>query len=88
MEDFNDCDSITSEIEKLLLDRALYVEVRNRKKDQNGSSATVVFYDTHGPDDININLELFKQISQSVLTAPKLDVVSVCSFSINKNMVK
>ncbi|KAK1132304.1 hypothetical protein K0M31_016420 [Melipona bicolor] len=74
LEDFNDCDSITSEIEKLLLDRALYVEVRNRKKDQNGSSATVVFYDTHGPDDININLELFKQISQSVLTAPKLDV--------------
>lgn len=73
-------------MERLLLDRALYVEVR--KKDQNGSSATVVFYDTHGPDDININLELFKQISQSVLTAPKLDVVSVCSYSINKNVIK
>ncbi|XP_033350171.1 tudor domain-containing protein 7-like [Bombus vosnesenskii] len=74
LEDFNDCDSTVIAIEKCLLDRALYVEVRNRKKDQNDLSATVVFYDTHGPDDINLNLELFKQISQNVLVAPKLDV--------------
>lgn len=81
MEDFNDCDSTVIAIEKCLLDRALYVEVRNRKKDQNDLSATVVFYDTHGPDDINLNLELFKQISQNVLVAPKLDVVSTCLYS-------
>ncbi|OAD62297.1 Tudor domain-containing protein 7 [Eufriesea mexicana] len=65
---------LPAQIEKLLLDRALYVEVRNRKKDQNELSATVMFYDTHGPDDINLNLELFKQISQNTVVAPKLDV--------------
>ncbi|KAG9430713.1 tudor domain-containing protein 7 isoform X1 [Apis mellifera carnica] len=74
LEDFSDCDSIVNQAEKLLLDRAFYVEVLSRNKDQNKPSATVVFYDTDGPDDINLNIELFKQILQSVIVAPKLDI--------------
>lgn len=77
LEDFSDCDSIVNQAEKLLLDRAFYVEVLSRNKDQNKLSATVVFYDTDGPDDINLNIELFKQILQSVIVAPKLNIVSI-----------
>lgn len=80
LEDFGDCDSIVNQIEKLLLDRVLYVEVVSRNKDQNGPAASVMFYDTHGPDDINLNSELSKQILQNTVIAPKLDVVSI-SFS-------
>ncbi|CAK9832538.1 Tudor domain-containing protein 7 [Anthophora retusa] len=74
LEDFSDYDSIVSQIEKLLLDRALYVEVISRNKDQNGPFATVTFYDTHGPDDINLNSELLEQILQNIEVTPKLDV--------------
>ncbi|CAK9801891.1 Tudor domain-containing protein 7 [Anthophora quadrimaculata] len=74
LEDFSDYDSIVSQIEKLLLDRALYVEVISRHKDQNGPFATVTFYDTHGPDDINLNSELLEQILQNIEVTPKLDV--------------
>ncbi|XP_076752241.1 tudor domain-containing protein 7 tapas isoform X1 [Xylocopa sonorina] len=74
LEDFNDCDSIVGQIEQILLDRALYVEVVNRNKDQNEISATVVLYDTSGPDDVNLNVELLKQIVDSTIVAPKLNV--------------
>ncbi|XP_031830738.1 tudor domain-containing protein 7 tapas [Nomia melanderi] len=73
-EDFSECDSILGQIEKCLLDRALYVEVISRDKDENGPFVTVVFQDTHGPDDINLNSELSKQILQQIVVAPKLDV--------------
>ncbi|KZC05161.1 Tudor domain-containing protein 7 [Dufourea novaeangliae] len=74
LEDFGECDTILGQIEKLLLDRALFVEVISRDKDENGPFVTVVFYDTHGPDDININSELSKQILQHTAAASKLDV--------------
>ncbi|XP_043254220.1 tudor domain-containing protein 7-like [Colletes gigas] len=72
LEEFSECDSILSQIEKVLLDRALFVEIINRDKDESGPFLTVTFYDTHGPEDINVNLELSKQILHTV-TAPKLD---------------
>lgn len=79
LEDFGDCDSVLNKIEKLLLDRALYVEVINRdEKDDDGPFVTVVFYDTNGPDDVNLNSELFKQILQHIIVSPKLNVVSTC----------
>lgn len=75
MEDFSKCDTIVNQIEKFLLDRALYIEIVNRDKDQNGPFLTVIFYDSHGPNDINVNSELSKEILHTV-AAPKLDSVS------------
>ncbi|XP_076247225.1 tudor domain-containing protein 7 tapas isoform X2 [Calliopsis andreniformis] len=80
LEDFGECESVLTQTETLLFGRALYVEVINRdEKDENGPFVTVVFYDTHGPDDINVNLELTKQILQHVIVAPKLDVAGQVS---------
>ncbi|XP_076172297.1 tudor domain-containing protein 7 tapas isoform X2 [Ptiloglossa arizonensis] len=72
LEDFSKCDTIVNQIEKFLLDRALYIEIVNRDKDQNGPFLTVIFYDSHGPNDINVNSELSKEILHTV-AAPKLD---------------
>ncbi|XP_076661435.1 tudor domain-containing protein 7 tapas [Halictus rubicundus] len=72
-EDFSECETILGQIEKCLLERALYVEVISRDKDHNGPYTTVVFQDTHGPDDINLNSELSKQILQDTV-APNLDI--------------
>lgn len=77
LEAFGDCDSIQTEIEKLILDRALYCEIVNRdEKDEDGPFITGVFYDTHGEHDINLNSELSKQILQQIMVAPVFDVVS------------
>ena len=80
-EDFGDCDNIQTEIEKLILDRALYVEIVNRdEKDEDGSFITCVFYDTHGKCDINLNSELAKQIIlQQIVVAPVFDVAGQVS---------
>ena len=80
LEDFGDCDSIQTEIEKLILDRALYVEIVNRdEKDNDGPFITGVFYDTHGQHDINLNSELSKQILQQIVVAPTFDVAGQVS---------
>nr|XP_033339584.1 tudor domain-containing protein 7-like [Megalopta genalis]XP_033339585.1 tudor domain-containing protein 7-like [Megalopta genalis] len=74
-EEFSECDSILGHIEKCLIDdRALFVEVISRDKDKNGPYTTVVFQDTHGPDDINLNTELYKQILQHTVAASKLGI--------------
>ncbi|XP_029040468.2 tudor domain-containing protein 7 [Osmia bicornis bicornis] len=73
LEDFGDCDSVVDYIEKfLILDRALYAEVLNRGKGQDEQFATVIFYDTQGPDDVNLNAEFSEHIFQHIVVAPKL----------------
>ncbi|XP_054015092.1 tudor domain-containing protein 7-like [Hylaeus anthracinus] len=72
LEDFSECDSILPQIEKFLLDHVLYAEVVEHEKNENEPCFTVVFYDANGPEDININIELSKQILHTV-AVPKLD---------------
>ncbi|XP_078039259.1 tudor domain-containing protein 7A-like [Augochlora pura] len=74
-EDFSECDSILGQIEKCLIGYpSLFVEVISRDKDKNGPYTTVVFQDTHGPDDVNLNIELSKQIVQQTSAASKLNI--------------
>ena len=80
LEDFSDSDSIQTEIEKLIFDRALYFEIVNRdEKDEDGPFITGVFYDTHGENDINLNSELSKLILQQIVVAPIFDVAGQVS---------
>ncbi|XP_012148923.1 tudor domain-containing protein 7 tapas isoform X2 [Megachile rotundata] len=72
LEDFGDYDSVVNYIEQFLLHRAFYVEVLNRSKEQDKPFATVIFYDTYGSDDINLNTELSKHILEHIVVAPKL----------------
>lgn len=76
LEDFRDCETVLVHIENLLLGQAFYVEVLNQGFDKDGPYATVEFYDTSGPDDINLNKILYKQILQNIIALPQMNVVS------------
>ncbi|KAF7386779.1 hypothetical protein HZH66_011231 [Vespula vulgaris] len=74
LEDFRDCETVLVHIENLLLGQAFYVEVLNQGFDKDGPYATVEFYDTSGPDDINLNKILYKQILQNIIALPQMNV--------------
>lgn len=75
LEDFSDCESILTHIENLLLGKAFYVEVLNHDFDKDGPYATVEFYETSGPDDINLNKVLYKKILKNIIALPQLNNV-------------
>ncbi|XP_017881985.1 tudor domain-containing protein 7A-like [Ceratina calcarata] len=73
LEDFSDYDSIVDQMENLLLGRSLYVEIISRDGDKDEPTATVIFYDTNGQEDVDVNAQLFSYLSETVLVAPKLN---------------
>ncbi|KAG7205807.1 hypothetical protein KM043_007752 [Ampulex compressa] len=74
LEDFSESETAVDIIENLLLNKLFYVEVMKSNKDEQGPRVSVIFYDTHGPEDVNLNKALSKSILQAIVTTPKLDV--------------
>ncbi|KAK2584964.1 hypothetical protein KPH14_002552 [Odynerus spinipes] len=74
LEDFSDCETVLVHIEKLLLGQTFYVEVLDHGVDKDGPYATVEFYDTSGPDDVNLNKVLYKKILHNIIALPQLNI--------------
>ncbi|XP_066601357.1 tudor domain-containing protein 7-like isoform X2 [Prorops nasuta] len=74
LEDFSECEEVMIYVEKYLCDRPLYIEVIERRLQEDGiSSATAVFYDTHGPEDVDLNKVIAKEILTAVVKGPMLN---------------
>lgn len=83
LEELRDCSQIVTEIENLLIDRVFCVKVHSMAADEDGSYATVTFYDTSGEDDVDVNNVLFEKIMDNIAAASKLNVtirLSIFSF--------
>lgn len=71
LEDFDDCESIVPVIEKCIFEGVFYMEDFSRDIDEFGPLASVVMYDTSGPDDINMNDLIKIKILQTI--APRFE---------------
>ncbi|XP_017883232.1 tudor domain-containing protein 7B-like [Ceratina calcarata] len=64
--------ALVRRIDKLLYDRPLFVKVVRFDRDEKGPILTVVFYDTYGREDVNLN-DYFTDYILSVARGPALD---------------
>ncbi|KAI4484094.1 hypothetical protein M0804_007550 [Polistes exclamans] len=88
LEDLRDYEAVLPRIEYLLLGLSFYVEVLNHGFDKDGPYATVNFYDTTGPEDVNLNKVLYKQILNDVASSQMElteDVTEVLVSYVDKN---
>lgn len=73
LEDFSEYDSIVGQMEILLLERTLHVEIISRDGEKDEPTASVIFYDTNGPEDVDINAQLLSYLL-GIVVPPKLNV--------------
>ncbi|XP_015187922.1 PREDICTED: tudor domain-containing protein 7B-like [Polistes dominula] len=88
LEDFRDCETALFHIENRLLGLTFYVEVLNCGFDKDGPYATVNFYDTSTPKDINLNNELRDMILDDIKASPQIkkeQVIEVLVSYVEKN---
>ncbi|XP_025155538.1 tudor domain-containing protein 7 isoform X2 [Harpegnathos saltator] len=72
LEEFRDCSQIVAEIESQLLEQVFCVKVHSIASDEDGTYATVTFYDTSSEDDVDMNNILFEKIVENIAAASKL----------------
>ncbi|XP_032664575.1 tudor domain-containing protein 7-like [Odontomachus brunneus] len=73
LEELRDCGQTITEIENQLLERVFCVKVHSLATDEDGSYASVTFYDTSSEDDINMNDILFEKIMENITAGSKLN---------------
>lgn len=70
----NTFELVQPRIEKLLLEGIFYVEIVSSAVDDDGPVNKVIFFDTTGPEDVNVNEIISKKMLQQLLsTVPRLE---------------